>query len=250
VHHAEFEDPRVVAVYNAESPWSHEDDFFVSLIEEFAPMRGDRTPHILDLGCGTGRLTMGLRNLGYQVTGVDPAKASLDIAHTRPGAEGVTWVEGTSSVLPGNTFDGALMTSHVAQFFLTDDAWNQALLDFYRALRPGSVLCFDTRDASVREWDTWNRAQSTRSVTLPDGRAVEVWTEVTNETNQLVSFCQHYHFPDGAELLSSATLRFRTLDQIQSSLEGAGFSVRHVYGGWSRQAPGKGDGEFLVVAAA
>ena len=73
------------AVYNAESPWSHEDDFFVSIIEDFAPIRPDRAPHILDLGCGTGRLTMGLRQLGYQVTGLDPARASLDIARTQAG---------------------------------------------------------------------------------------------------------------------------------------------------------------------
>jgi len=248
VHHAEFEDPRVVAVYNAESPWSREDDFFVTVIEEHAPIRADRTPHILDVGCGTGRLTMGLRRLGYQVTGLDPARASLEIAQTRPGSDEVTWIEGTTPLLPDDTFDAALMTSHVAQFFLTDDDWKQTLHDLHRALRPGSVLTFDTRDAAAREWDTWNKTQSTRAVVLPDGQAVEVWTEVTNETNELVSFCQHYIYPDGSELLSSATLRFRGLNQIQSSLQAAGFSVEQVYGGWSRQPPGVGDGEFLVVA--
>jgi len=100
----------------------------------------------------------------------------------------------------------------------------------------------------VREWDTWNKEQSTHLVVLPDGRAVKVWTEVTNETNQLVSFCQHFIYPDGTELLSTATLRFLTLGQIEASLQSAGFSVEQVYGGWSRQAPGSGDGEFLVVA--
>jgi hypothetical protein len=160
----------------------------------------------------------------------------------------VTWIEGTTPLVPDDTFDAALMTSHVAQFFLTDDDWTQTLRDLHRALRPGSVLTFDTRDAAAREWVSWNKEQSARTVELPDGRAVDVWTEVTGETNQLISFCQHYIYPDGTELLSSATLRFRTLDQIQASLQGAGFSVEQIYGGWSRQAPGHGDGEFLVTA--
>ena len=109
---------------------------------------------------------------------------------------------------------------------------------------PGSVLTFDSRDASSREWDTWNKAQSNRAVELPDGRTVEVWTEVTNETNQVVSFCHHYGYPDGTELLSSAALRFRTLDQIQTSLRSTGFMVEQVYGGWRRQPPGVGTASF------
>ena len=123
-HHAEFEDPRVVAVYNQETPWSREDDFFVAIVEEFSPRATtDAARHILDLGCGTGRLAMGLSARGYQVTGVDPARASLDIARSRPGADQVTWIEGTSSVLPDAVFSAAVMTSHVSQFFTTDVDW-------------------------------------------------------------------------------------------------------------------------------
>ena len=44
------------------------------------------------------------------------------------------------------------------------------------------------------------------------------------------------------------TLRFRTEDELRTSLAAAGFVVEHVFGGWDREPVGAGDGEFLVIA--
>ena len=35
-----------------------------------------------------------LAGKGLEVTGVDPAKASLDVARAKPGAERVSWIHG------------------------------------------------------------------------------------------------------------------------------------------------------------
>ncbi len=92
-----------------------DDDFFLCVAGETPAAR------VLDLGCGTGRLALAMAAAGHAVTGVDPARASLDAARAKPGADEVTWIEGTSSVLPDAAFDVAVMTSHVAQFFGTDE---------------------------------------------------------------------------------------------------------------------------------
>jgi SAM-dependent methyltransferase len=242
--HAEFRDPRLVAVYDAECPWTREDDFFLSVVDE--------TPHarVLDLGCGTGRLALGMAAAGHTVTGVDPAGASLRAARAKPGAERVTWLEGTSRILPDASFDVAVMTSHVAQFFVTDDAWARALADLRRALVPGGRLVFDTRDPRARGWERWNPVDSHRRVQLPDGRTVTAWTEVTDVRDGAVGFTHHYTFPDGDELRSTATLRFRAEAEVHAALRTAGFAVEHVYGGWNREPVGAGDGELLVIASA
>ncbi len=244
MRHAEFNDPRLVAVYDAECPWSREDDFFLSVVNETPAAR------VLDLGCGTGRLALGISGNGHSVTGVDPARASLEAARAKPGSEIVTWIEGTSSVLPDASFDVAVMTSHVAQFFVGDDDWGRTLSDLKRSLFPGGRLVFDTRDPRARGWEKWNRADSTRLITLPDGRSVEAWTEVTDVQDGAVSFTISYTFPDRMELLSTAVLRFRPVEQISHSLEHAGFTVEQIYGGWSREDVGAGDGELLVIARA
>ena len=240
---AEFHDPRLVTVYDAECPWSRDDDFFMGVVHSVA----DRA-RVLDLGCGTGRLALAMAAAGYQVTGVDPARAAVDAARAKPGAERARWIEGTSMLLPESSFEVALMTSHVAQFFVTDDEWRGALTDLKRTLVAGGTLAFDTRDPKAREWERWNSVESQRRVTLPDSRVIAVWTEVTAVQDGAVSFTHHYTFPDGDELLSEASLRFRTEEEVRSTLHDAGFCIEQIYGGWQREPVGAGDGELLVIA--
>lgn len=187
---------------------------------------------------------------GHTVTGVDPARASLEAARAKPGAERLMWVEGTSATLPGASYDVAVMTSHVAQFFVDDAEWQSTLAALERSLAANGRLVFDTRDPRAREWERWNPSESLRRITLPDRRVVLAWTEVTADQDGAVSFTIRYTFPDGEELLSTATLRFRTEEEVRASLEYAGFRVEQIYGGWNREPVGAGDGELLVIARA
>ncbi|MFG3705256.1 class I SAM-dependent methyltransferase [Micromonospora sp. NPDC047670] len=242
MRHGEFHHPRLVRVYDAECPWARDDDWFLALVDETPAVR------VLDLGCGTGRLALGVAAAGHTVTGVDPAGPSLAAARARPGADRVTWIEGTSAALPGRSFDVAVMTSHVAQFFVDDAEWARTLADLARALVPGGRLAFDSRDPADRRWERWNPVDSRRLITLPDGDVVRAWTEVTAVAGGVVGYTHHYLFADGEELLSSATLRFRTEEELRVSLRAAGFTVERVSGGWGGEPVGRGDGEFLVVA--
>ncbi|MCU1366500.1 MAG: methyltransferase type 11 [Ilumatobacteraceae bacterium] len=246
-HHAEFRHARLVEVYDAECGWSRDDDFFMSIVSEQAGRR------VLDLGCGTGRLTLGLAAAGHIVTGVDPAAASIERARTKRGADRVTWIHGASSDVATGAFDAAVMTSHVAQFFVGDDEWSAALLDLARAIVPGGVLVFDARDPLARAWERWNPDASRHEVALADGSSVLVWTDVASTDvdgagGTIVSFTIHYAFDDGDQLQSTATLRFRSEAVVRSSLADAGFMVEAIYGGWQREPIGAGDGELLVVA--
>ena len=244
MRHAEFRHPRLVSLYDAENPWSREDEFFLSLVNE------SPAGQVLDLGCGTGSLALAMAAAGHTVTGVEPARASLEAARAKPGSNRVTWIEGTSTVLPDTSFDVAVMTSHVAQFLVGDDEWKRNLADLKRSLVPGGKLLFDSRDPRAREWERWNPVDSQHQIALSDREAVTAWTEVTALGDGTVSFTHHYVFPDGEELLSTATLRFRTEAEVRSSLEDARFDIEQIYGGWNREPVGAGDGELLVIARA
>lgn len=66
---------------------------------------------------------------------------------------------------------------------------------------------------------------------------------VTDVRLPLVSFRFTYRFPDGVELTSDSTLRFRTLDELDLSLRAAGFTVREI-----RDAPDRPGLEWVIVA--
>jgi len=58
-----------VAVYDAAFPWSREDDFFLSVVNETPAAR------VLDFGCGTGRLALAMAAAGHTVTRSAPGLA-------------------------------------------------------------------------------------------------------------------------------------------------------------------------------
>ena len=218
----EYDHPSIVAAYDAENGWGRDDDFFLGFAAETPGSR------VLDLGCGTGRLTVALAAAGHDVTGVDPAGAMLAVARTKASAEKVNWIEGTAASAPAASFDLALMTSHVAQLFVDDAEWSDTLGHLARALVPGGRLAFDSRDPAARGW--------------------EQWTGVTSVGEGTVSFTSENELPDGSVLAVDSTLRFRTESELRDSLAAAGFSVDAVYGGWSYEPVGAGDGELIVVA--
>ncbi|MEU8818122.1 class I SAM-dependent methyltransferase [Actinoplanes sp. NPDC048796] len=232
-------------MYDAENVWGWDDDFFMAVLAERS------APRVLDFGCGTGRLAIAMARAGHEVTGVDPAPASLAAARRKPGAELVRWVEGSYEVLPALSFDAALLTSHVAQFLVVDEEWSSALRALRRSLLPGGRLIFDSRDPVYREWERWNPADSRRVIVRPDGDVVHAWTEVNGRNEGTISFTHHFVFTESDELISEATLRFRSEEELRADVEAAGFDVDRVYGGWAREPAGLGeDGELIMVAVA
>ena len=236
-------DPRVAAVYDAENRWGADDDFFLAIAARRPRAR------VLDLGCGTGRLTTALAGAGHVVTGVDPNRAYLARARQKPAGDRVQWVQGTSACLAPDVFDVALLTSHVAQVFI-DDEWASVLADLQRALVPGGILAFDSRDPAARAWEQWTRAASYGEVELDAGQRVATWVDVVAVHDEVVNFTWHNEFADGSRVEGATRLRFRSESALRSTLRAAGFRIDDVFGGWHGEAAGSEAGELVVVARA
>ncbi|WP_245993203.1 class I SAM-dependent methyltransferase [Xylanimonas allomyrinae] len=221
-------DDERAAWYEAENPWGPDDDFFLALACERPERR------VLDLGCGTGRLTLALARAGHLVTGVDPDRAALALARGKPGADDVIWVEGTSSVLGDAEFDVALMTGHVAQAIVDPRDWVETLADLRRVLVPGGTLAFDARDPAARAWERWNPADSREAVTLADGSQAVGWYDVTDvSADGVVTFDDHRVLADGTATVEEGCLAFRPEARLRADLAAAGFVVDAVHGAGS-----------------
>jgi SAM-dependent methyltransferase len=129
-----------------------------------------------------------------EVTGLDPAKASLDVARAKPGAEQVRWIHGDASALPGLHAELATMTGNVAQAVVQPTDWAATLRGVYDALRPAGHLVSESRDPAYRGWREWNRADSYTVTEISGVGAVESWVELTEVALPLVSFRWTYVF--------------------------------------------------------
>jgi SAM-dependent methyltransferase len=233
-----FSERRLAEIYDPLEPDRSDLDHYLAMADEL----GARS--VLDIGCGTGTFACLLANGGFDVVGVDPAAASLDVARTKPGADRVRWLHGDATSLPPLQVDLATMTANVAQVFLTDDDWATTLRHAHDALRPGGQLVFETRDPARRAWVDWNRDATCTRTVIPGAGELETWCDVTDVSGDYVSFRHTFVFAeDQVTLTSDSTLRFRSRAELDVSLQAAGFIVDDV-----RDAPDRPGREWVYIA--
>lgn len=142
-----FNDPRTVlhycrAVGNV-GLWRSEASLFDKWFE-----RGDR---ILDIGCGAGRIALGLWQAGYRnIEGIDLAERMVVEAEAFASAIGaaIRFRQGDATQLdyPDCHFDGAIFGFNGLMQIPGRERRRAALKEFRRALRPGGLLIFTTLD--------------------------------------------------------------------------------------------------------
>lgn len=247
----EFHDPRLVAVYNTICALGDEKEFYIKLAHDFS------VKTILDLGCGTGLLTIDLAKIGYQMIGVEPSRLMLEVARKNSEGLDIRWIQGDASSLDEFKADLAIMTGHVAQFHLEQEKWDNALKSIYRALKPGGYLAFESRNPDVQPWNNPNQENNNdwyapnfhKDFYDPKEGKIEYRAKLLEVDGERVTSEGYYLFTKTNEKLTSAnTLIFRTRDEIENSLKKVGFLVEKVCGNWDGSIANQKSPEFIFVA--
>lgn len=279
--YSEFSDPCLVAIYDTVNPIAEYRAFYIELAAKLAGAR--QVSSIIDIGCGSGQLTCELAKQGHHLIGVEPSSAMLNLARRRAATDlvaaeltaadigTVEWIHGGAQSLGAFDADLAVMTGHVAQFFLEDEIWHGALASIYNALKPGGNLVFESRNPIVqpflkasrqtadqesvhgsdRESDhvDWPSETNRRKVFDPVAGAVEWWFQLLSVEGDRVLYEIHYLFEKtGEKAISTNELRFRTRGELEATLAAAGFTVECVYGNWDFQLAEADSPEFIFVA--
>jgi 2-polyprenyl-3-methyl-5-hydroxy-6-metoxy-1,4-benzoquinol methylase len=220
---AHYELPELAALYDVDSAWSDDRDFYLKLA-------GPQPIRVLEIGAGTGLVARAMAKAGHDVTAIDPALAMLDVGRRSPFGERIRWLTGTAQDFAvDERFDLVFMTGHAFQVLLEDDDIRQSLTNIHHHLKPGGVLAFESRNPAL-PWETiFNGVETLQT---PNGPVPVEW-RVLWRRGEFVRFDTHYQLLDG-ERISESTLRFLRFDRLKEFLGDAGLEVESLYGDWDK----------------
>lgn len=210
---------------------------------------------VLELACGTGRITLAIAPLARTVVGVDFSPQMLEWARKKTtGARKPEWLEGDMSAFDlGRQFDLVLIPYNALQHLLTTQ---QALACFdavARHLRPGGRLVFDVFNPSLA---ILTRSQKSRHpiYKLRDAQGRHVVIEETNvydDATQINRVVWHYTIDSVADAVrSDLQMRQYFPQELDYIVATAGFTTEIKYGNYDRRPFASGEMKQIFVCTA
>lgn len=233
----EYEDPHI---YDAEYGSYREDmPFFLNLRS-----KGD----VLDLACGTGRLTIPLAKKGCRVIGLDTTLAML--ARARKNATGVdiNWVHGDMTQFAlDQSFDLITLAGNSFQALLTEKEQYKLFTCVKKHLKPAGIFAFDTRNPLAYELISTSEFEQWHSFEDADGKLVAVYGQQTyDKTSQIITYTTKRVWHDH-ETLSTIQLRYASLEHITCLIQKSGMTLLNAYGDHQNNAYTENSPSIVVV---
>jgi SAM-dependent methyltransferase len=208
------------------------------LLEQLRVPAGGR---ILDVGCGTGRHSVGLALAGYRPTGVDLSGGMLEVGRSRAERAGVEveWIRADAIAYRSDEpFDGAICLCEGAICLLgaADDPFERDLTilgNIFHSLRPGCRLILNVLNA-CRQIRTYGDDD------VEAGRFDLLTLTETTDVDEL------------SELdLSNLRERGYTPPELHRMLTWTGFRVLGIHGGtagdWGLRLPRLDEMELMAI---
>jgi SAM-dependent methyltransferase len=220
---------------------------------------------VLELGCGTGRLTIPLAQAGHEVTGIDLSRAMLARARAklaelpRSVQDRVTLLEGDvrrTELGDTPTFDLGIAPFRVMQHFPAIEDQLDFLTSARRQLRQGGRLVFDVFNPSypLMTRDRSAEVEDTPEHPLPDGRTlrrtVRIITVHWAEQVSDIELLYYVRTGDRTErVVHGFQMRWFTPAELTHLVARAGFELDALFGGFDRRPLDDDAPEIVVVAS-
>ncbi|HEY4601310.1 MAG TPA: class I SAM-dependent methyltransferase [Cerasibacillus sp.] len=212
--------------FMSEAPYNQWVDFTKEIIRRRGPVK-----QIVDLGCGTGELTIRLAREGYQLIGVDYSHDMLAVAEQKASlSHDIQWIQKDIRELEGFSHNDMIVSyCDVINYITTEEDLLLVFNNAYRSLREGGLFVFDFHSLShVNE----NLIDQTFSYV--DDAFSYIWhcipgEEVGEMYHNLTFFVQDKdrHYIRHDEVHHQRTF---SVECYQHLLNQAGFKIKNIYG--------------------
>lgn len=257
-----------IADYYDESPLVRERTRDVAFYRDALHEHGDP---VLELGCGTGRITLALAEAGHRVTGLDISGRMLERCEQKRAAlpretrERVHLVEGDMTKFDlGEKFRVVIIPFRPMQHLLETEQQIACLESVRKHLWSGGRRSSDKRgrlildvfqtDAERMHDEQYQKEGPVTEYSMPDGRQVRITERVAayhraEQRNdvEMIFYVKHAHGQE-ERLVFAWTLRYFFRYEVEHLLARCGFRVRAVYGDFDRSPLADTSPEMIFVA--
>jgi SAM-dependent methyltransferase len=207
---------------------------------------------VLEIACGTGRVSIPIARLGYAVTGLDITPGMLALARSKAAGLPARWVEGDARTFDlGERFQLIFLTGNAFQAFLTR-ADQEALLERVGAhLHDEGLFAFETRNPRWASLETREQAAEGLFTLLETRDTEEYWQTYTDRSGYRVRVSNTQAYDHVAQILHWTTyrrwrvgeqehtkitriaVRFTFPQELAALLHYNGFTILRQYGDWN-----------------
>ena len=207
----------------------------VAFWERLAAARDGR---VLELGCGTGRITVPVARTGARLVGIDRSSPMLARGRQRlrrARLKNATLVRGDIRLLPFRTRPGfslVMAPYGILQSLTREKDLQATIASVYRVLRRGGLFVVDLVP-DLPQWDEYDRRTSLAGTRGSGTRITLIETVRQDVKRRLTIFDHEYVERKGrSRKVHRFSLTFRTLSvpQMSRRLENAGFRIQAVLG--------------------
>ncbi|MET3682477.1 SAM-dependent methyltransferase [Alkalibacillus flavidus] len=191
---------------------------------------------ILDVGCGTGELTLKLAGLSQEIVGLDQSQDMIDVAQQKSFElqKECHWIQGDARQFQLNqTFDMVVSYLDVMNYMVEPNDLFQTFQTIYQHLNAGGLFVFDSHSIHYIEL----LIESEMFADIRDNVSY-VWLtepgEHRGEINHDLTFFVQEEDGRYTRFDESHRQRVFTIDDMREWLHQAGFKLLSVVGDWGQ----------------
>ncbi len=195
---------------------------------------------VLDLCCGSGRHSLVLDKLGYNVTGVDLSETLLQEAKKSDPIGAIRWLQGDMRKVPAEGPFDAVFNLFTSFGYFEDDAENEkALHEIERLLRPGGSYLIDfLNPAYVKANLVPHSVREEGATKIDERRSVE---------DRYVVKRIRIRDAQAEERSYEERVKLYELADFRAMLARTGLRIDRVYGGYGGEAYDEATSQRLIL---